>query len=130
MSKRGKQRISSQFAGVREQVKTTALDQARRIPWRRLADAVEEANRWQIFRLWVRGAVDAARSIPLVVEHEIETRIPGFLGRVEADMRVALQQDAPGHRLWNPIDAWVTVNVLRDAKSQGWPDVVDYFSSM
>ena len=130
MSTRRKQQISSQFAGVREQVKAKALEQARRVPWPRLADAVEEANRWQIFSLWVRGVVDAAHGIPPVVEREIEARIPGFLARVADDMQVALKQDTPGHRLWTLIDAWVTVNVLLDAKSQGWLDAVNYFSSM
>jgi hypothetical protein len=130
MSRRGKQRISSRFAGVREQVKAKALEQSKHIPWGRLANVVEEANRWQTFSLWVRGVVDAARSIPTLVEQEIEARIPGFLARVEGDMRVALKQDAPGYRLWTFIDAWVTVNVLLDAKSQGCLDAVNYFSSM
>jgi hypothetical protein len=130
MSRRRKQQISSQFAAVREQVKAKALEQAKGVPWPRLADAVEEANRWQIFSLWVRGVVDAAHGIPPVVEREIEARIPGFLARVADDMQVALKQDTPGHRLWTLIDAWVTVNVLLDAKSQGWLDAVNYFSSM
>jgi hypothetical protein len=39
-------------------------------------------------------------------------------------------QDAPGHRLWTLVDAWVTVNVLIDAKSHGWLDAVNYFSSI
>ena len=130
MSRQRKQQISSQFAGVREQVKAKALEQAKRVPWPRLADAVEEANRWQIFSLWVRGVVDAAHGIPPVVEREIEARIPGFLARVADDMQVALKQDTPGHRLWTLIDAWVTVNVLLDAKSQGWLDALNYFSSM
>jgi hypothetical protein len=72
--------------------------------------------------------VDAAGGIPPVVEREIETRIPGFIERVKAE--TSPKQDAPGHRLWNLVDAWVTVNVLLDAKSQGWLDAVNYFSSM
>jgi hypothetical protein len=130
MSKRRQQQISSEFADLREQVKARAIKQARRVPWRSLANTVDEANRWEMFTLWLRAVVDAARSIPPVVEREIETRIPGFLARFELDLRDALKQDAPGHRLWNLVGSWTADNVFAEPRAQGWLDAVRYFSSM
>jgi hypothetical protein len=130
MSKPKTQRISNEFANVREQVKARALDQARHVSWRRLAEAVDEANKWETFSLWLRAVVDAAKGVPPMVERELETRIPGFLARVQPEMRTALKQDALGDCLWNLVGTWVTVNVFLEPKLQGWLEAVPYFLSM
>lgn len=130
MAKRKRQRISNEFAEVGEEAKARALDQVRRVPWRRLADTVDEANGWETFNLWLRAIVDAARCIPPVVEGELNARIPGFLARIDSDMRVALTNDAPGHCLWNLVGSWMSTNVLREPKVHGWLEAVHYFSSM
>ena len=129
MAKPKKQRIVHQFAGAQEQFKNRALERAKRVPWPRLVAAVDQYNEWQVFSLWVRAVVDAAKSTTPGVEQELESRIPGFLARVENDIQAALA-DKPGHRLWSLVDSWVTSNVLLEPKVQGWLDSVHYFASM
>jgi hypothetical protein len=121
--------VGGQFTSVHEQFRQQALEQARRIPWPRLLTAVDQYNDWQVFSLWLRAVVDAARSVPPVVERELDTRIPGFLARIEQDIGESLE-DKPGHRLWNLIDSWVNANVLLAPKVGGWLDAVHYFASM
>ena len=130
MSKRKGQQVRSQLDSLHEQGKARALDQARKVPWRRLAAAVDQANHWEAFGLWLRAVVDAAKNLPPLVDQQLEAKIPGFLARVEADMRAALKKDAPGHRLWNLVSSWTAVNIFLEPKVQGWLDAVHYFSSM
>ena len=129
MTKPKKQRISHRLPGVHDRFKNRGLEQAKKVPWPRLVAAVDQYNDWQVFSLWLRAVVDAAKSVPPIVEQELESRIPGLLERVEDDIQAALA-DEPGHRLWNLVDSWVTVNILLEPKVQGWLDSVHYFASM
>jgi hypothetical protein len=88
MKKRQKP-LSRQFSGVYEQFETHALEEAKHVPWPRLAAAVDQYNEWEAFTLWLRAVGDAANGIPAVIERELEARIPGFLARVEEDLRTA-----------------------------------------
>jgi hypothetical protein len=124
-----KHRISGQSDSVQEQSRDRALEQARRVPWPRLVNAVDQYNDWQVFGLWLRAVVDAAGSIPTLVARELETRIPGFLPPLRQDSPAPLQ-DKPGHHLWNLVDSWVNTNVLLEANVGGWLDAVHYFASM
>jgi hypothetical protein len=119
--------LSRQFAGVYDQFESEALEDAKLVPWPRLAAAVDQYNEWEAFTLWLRAVGDAAKGIPAMVERELETRIPGFLARVKEDLRAA-PHDEPGHRMWNLVGDWVTVNILFDAKTQGWLDAVQHFA--
>jgi hypothetical protein len=126
-SKKRQKPLSRQFAGVYEQFRDRALEQAQLVPWPRLAAAVEQYNEWESFSLWLRAVGDAANGIPPMVGQELEARIPGFLARVEEDVRAA-PEDKPGHRMWNLVGDWVTVNILFEAKTQGWLDAVRHFA--
>jgi hypothetical protein len=119
--------LSRQSAGVYEEFETQALEEAKHVPWPRLAAAVDQYNEWEAFSLWLRAVGDAANGIPAVVEGELEARIPGFLARVEEDLRTA-PEDEPGHRMWNLVGDWMTVNIVFDAKTQGWLDAVHHFA--
>jgi hypothetical protein len=119
--------LSQQFAGFSKQFESQALEQAKRVPWPRLAAAVDQYNEWEAFTLWLRAVGDAANAVPAVVERELETRIPGFLARVKEDL-LAAPEDEAGHRMWNLVGDWVTVNVLFDAKTHGWLAAVHHFS--
>ena len=111
---------------IREQ----ALEQAKRVPWRRIAAIVDEVNEWEEFSLWVRAVVDGAGAIPELVRHELETRIPGFLARVQGEKHGPTARSAPGHRLWNLIGSWMDSTILFEPKTEGWLDAVTFFSTM
>jgi len=130
MSKATTQEFGSDYANVREQVKARALDQARHVPWRHLAEVVDEANKWEAFNLWLRAVVDAAHGLPPLVEHELEARLPGFLATLaRPQMRAAMRQGPPGYCLWNLVGTWVTVNVFLEPHLEGWLEAVPYFLS-
>ncbi|HZT32734.1 MAG TPA: hypothetical protein VFA33_22795 [Bryobacteraceae bacterium] len=120
---------SDEFADLVEHVKARALDQARHVPWRRLAHAVDEANQWEAFNLWLRAVADAARCIPPVIERELEARIPGLLAQHHSEMGAASIQGALGYWLWNLVGTWVTVNLFLEPKLQGWLDAIPFFLS-
>jgi hypothetical protein len=130
MAKRTNQGIASQYPGVLDQVKERALEQARRVPWTKLAAAVQKANEWETFTLWLRAVVDAAGKIPLIVDRELETRVPGLIKAVETQMPPVLNADAPGHELWNLAYDWGIANIFSEPYRNGWLDAVHYFSSM
>src|ERR1035438_7729644 len=47
---------------VRHQTELRALEQARRVPWQRLAAVADEYTEWEVLGLWVRaGAEDLGR---------------------------------------------------------------------
>src|SRR5208283_2375587 len=68
------QRGGSPIDRVRQQTERRALEQAKRVPWKRLAEAADEYTDWQVFTLWLRAVVEAAKCIPAMVEHELESR--------------------------------------------------------
>jgi hypothetical protein len=76
---------------VRQQTERRALEQARRVPWKRLAEAAEEYTDWQVFTLWLRAVVEAAGSIPPMVAQEMESRTPQLLGRIRPDVEAAVK---------------------------------------
>ena len=76
------QRGGSIIVRVRQQTERRALEQARRVPWKRLAEAAEEYTDWQVFTLWLRAVVEAAGNIPAMVAEEMESRTPQLLGRI------------------------------------------------
>ena len=108
-----------------------AIEQAKRVPWRRLAETADEYSTWQIFTLWVRARVDGSKHIPAAARSEVDLRAPGFfkvLGpKVE---RAAKQAHHPGEVAWEALDCWAEMNVFLPAKREGWLDAVRYFSAM
>jgi hypothetical protein len=130
MPKRTNQGIASQYPGVLEQVKERAFEQSRHVQWTKLAAAVQEANEWETFTLWLRAVVDAAGEIPSTLEHELESRVPDFLKTIEPNLPVILKADAPGHELWNLAYDWGVLNIFGESYRDGWLDAVHYFSSM
>ena len=58
---------------VRQQTERRALEQGKLVPWKRLAEAADEYTDWQVFALWSRAVVEAARSIPAMVELEMDS---------------------------------------------------------
>jgi hypothetical protein len=117
------------YDALTEAVKARALDQARHVPWRRLAEAVDEANNWEVFNLWLRAVADASGRIPPAVERELETRIPGLLAQHHSEIQTASMRGALASWLWNLVGTWVTVNLFLEPKLQGWLDAIPFFLS-
>ena len=116
---------------VRRQTERRALEQAKRVPWKRLAAAADEYTEWQVFSLWLRAAVEAAKSVPAMVVQEMEFRAPQLLGRILSDVGAAVTSGSgPGARAWQDVSHWAEVNVFIGAKREGWLDAIQYFSSV
>jgi len=116
---------------VRHQTERRALEQAKRVPWKRLAIAADEYTEWQVFGLWIRAVVEAARSIPAMVAQEMESRAPQALEGIRPNVEAAVKNgNGAGTRIWQGVSLWTEMNVFTAAKRAGWLDAVRYFSSM
>ena len=63
-----------------------AIEQAKRVPWRRLAETADEYSDWQLFTLWVRARVDVAKHVPAAARSEMERRAGWAIGTGETGM--------------------------------------------
>ena len=115
---------------VRHQTELLALQQAKRVIWKRLAAAADEYTEWQVFGLWLRAVVQAAGKIPVMVAQEMESRAPQLLDRIRPNVEAAFNGNDPGVRIWHDVSLWAEMNVLIAARRGGWLDAVRYFSSM
>jgi hypothetical protein len=116
---------------VRRQTERRALEQAKRVPWKRLAEAADEYTDWQVFTLWLRAVVEAAGSIPAMVVQEMESRTPRLLERVRPGVEAAVKNgNGSGARIWQDVSRWAEMNAFIGAKRAGWLDAVRYYSSM
>ena len=116
---------------VRHQTELRALEQARRVPWQRLAAVADEYTEWEVFGLWVRAVVEATGGIPAMVALEMESRAPLLLAGIRPDLDAAVRNGSgPGARIWEDVSLWTEMNVFIAAKRADWLDAVRYFSSM
>lgn len=116
---------------VRHQTERRALEAANRVSWKRLATAADEYTEWQVFSLWLRAVVEAAKSVPEMVVQELESRAPQLLGPTSSDVEAAVTNGSGAvTRIWQDVSQWVDVNVFTTAKRDGWLDAVRYFSAM
>jgi hypothetical protein len=115
---------------VRLQTERLALQQAKRVIWKRLAATADEYTEWQLFGLWLRAVVQAAGSIPAIVAQEMERKAPQLLDRIRPNLEAAFHGNDPGVRIWQDVSLWAEMNVFIAARRGGWLDAVRYFSSM
>ena len=113
---RKRQQTKPTVAGAYQTYQKIAQDEARCIPWPQLMQVVEESLRWEVFVLWIRAVVNAAEGVPPVIERELESRMPGFLARVQEELETAREV---GERLWNLVGAWISTHVLLQPKVEG-----------
>ena len=119
------------MARVRNATQRRALEQAKRVPWQRLAKAADEFIQWHVFTLWVRATVDAANSLPAAVRAEVELRAPGVARALLPRVKSAINRgDRPGSVAWEDIRCWAEMNVFLSARREGWLDAIRYFSDM
>ena len=121
------QRGGSLIDRVRQQTERRALEQAKRVPWKRLAEAADEYTDWQVFTLWLRAVVEAAGSIPAMVAQEMESRTPRLLERIRPEVEEAAKNgNGLGARIWQDASRWAEMSVFIGAKRAGWLDAVRY----
>ena len=111
---------------VRRQAETRALDEARTVPWKILADAAGEYTEWQAFALWLRALLDACEGLPVEVALEIEKRSPVLASRTRMPGNTSLSR---GSRAWQDVIDWAESNIFVQAKGERWLNAVRYFSS-
>ncbi|MGH9439192.1 MAG: hypothetical protein ACRD22_15165, partial [Terriglobia bacterium] len=109
-----------------------ALDQARRVSWKRLAEAADQYTEWHVFSLWLRAVVDAAHTLPEIVKSEIKNRVPDLWTAWQPSKCIGAieQATSPGARLWQEVWQWAEANVFLSAKTENWLEAVRYFSSV
>ena len=112
---------------IRQQTEIRALDEARKVPWRTLANAAEEYTEWQVFALWLRAVLDAGEALPGEVAIEIERRSPALLSRIDSELRITAH--APGAKVWEDVNEWTEAEVFAEAVRGGWLNAIRYFSS-
>src|SRR5450755_366995 len=96
---------------VRHQTELRALEQARRVTWRRLAAVADEYTEWHVFGLWVRAVVEATGSIPAIVAQEVESRTPLLLAGIAPDLDVVVRNGGgPGAGTWEAVSRWTETN--------------------
>jgi len=118
-------------ARVRNATERRALEQAKRVPWPRLAKAVDEYTDWHVFALWARAMVETANNVPPTVQSEIERRAPGAFSALYPKVGAMINRRAhPGVVAWEEVICWAEMNVFLAAKRGGWLDALRYFSAM
>ena len=131
MSSQRNRRDGTLVDRVRQQTERRALEQAKRVPWKRLAAVADEYTEWQVFSLWIRAVVEAAKSLPATVVQEMGGRAPQLLGHIGADADAAVTSGgALGTWVWQEISEWADANIFINAKRENWLDAVRYFSAM
>jgi hypothetical protein len=116
---------------VRRQTERRALEQARRVPWKHSAEAVEECTDWQVFTLWLRSVVEAAGNIPAMVASEMESRTPQLLSRIRPAVEAAVKNGmARLPRFGTMPAAGRRPTSLSVRARAGWSEAVGCFSSM
>jgi hypothetical protein len=118
-------------ARVRNATARRALEQAKRVPWPRLAEAVDEYTQWHTLALWVRAAVEISNNVPPIVQSEMERRAPGALIALHSKVNATISRGTrPGVAAWDEVICWAEMNVFLAAKRGGWLDALRYFSAM
>lgn len=118
-------------ARVRNATGRRALEQAKRVPWPRLAKAANEYTDWHVFALWARAMVETANNVPPAVKSEIERRAPGAFRALRSKVEATITRGAhPGVVAWEEVICWAEMNVFLAAKRGGWLDALRYFSAM
>jgi hypothetical protein len=112
---------------VRQYAEVRALDEAKKVPWRLLANAADEYTEWQIFALWLRAVLNVCEVLPAEVANEVETRSPALLSQVQS--RFDILAPPRGGAVWEAVNDWAESTVFVEAKRDRWLNAIRYFSS-
>lgn len=97
-------------------------EQSLRVPWSRLAAAVDQIVEWRAFSLWVRAIAETETSLPEFVREAIEERCPGFLQ--------GMVFSGTADTLWTELLAWSEQQVFTQAMQDGWIEAAHYYSGL
>lgn len=112
---------------VRQYAEIRALDEAKKVPWRLLANAANGYTEWQVFALWLRAVLDFCEELPTEVANEVETRSPALLSQLESHL--ATLERPRGNPAWEAVIDWAESTVFVEAKRDRWLNAIRYFSS-
>ena len=112
---------------VRQYAEIRALDEAKRVPWRFLANAADEYTEWQFFALWLRAVMDVSEALPVEIAHEVKVRSPAMLSLLGDRLRSF--EPSRGGATWEVVTDWAESTVFVAAKRDGWLNAIRYFSS-
>ena len=110
---------------VQLDTKQKALQQALRVPWRRLEEAASAYVESHIFILWVRAIAEVKTELPEIVVSALERFCPGFLDEDSLERKQRPRQQG---FLWHSLEEWIAARKFADAKTQGWFDAVMYYA--
>lgn len=122
MARRDFQKLAVQ---LQLDTKQKALQQALRVPWRRLEETASAYVESHIFVLWVRAIAELKGEIPEIVVSALERRCPGFL---DTDAHERKQRPRQQRFLWHSLEEWIAAREFVDPKTQGWFDAVMYYA--
>lgn len=112
---------------VHDMSRREARQQAKRIPWERLAFAVEQYLEWRAFLLWFRAIAEAECGVPPWLSEILETRCPGLLpaarGTEKSHARAAASE------FWLELSHWIDARLFREASEEGWLPALRYYAS-
>ena len=112
---------------VRQYAEIQALDEAKKVPWKLLANAANDYTEWQVLALWVRAVVDVCEQMPAQVASEAERRSPTLLSELESRLGTVVPRR--GGAAWEAVTDWAESNVFVEAKRDRWLNAIRYFSS-
>jgi hypothetical protein len=103
------------------------LDEAKKVPWRLLANAANGYTEWQVFALWLRAVLDFYEELPAEVANEVEARSPALASQLES--KLGTLERPRGSAAWEAVIDWAESTVFLDAKRDRWLNAIRYFSS-
>ena len=112
---------------VRQHAETRALNEAKKVPWRLLANAAHGYTEWQVFGLWLRAVLDCCEELPAEVANEVETRSRALLSHLKSELGTL--EHPRGNAAWEAVTDWSESTVFAEAKRNRWLNAVRYFSS-
>jgi len=112
---------------VRQYAEIRALDEAKKVPWRLLANAANDYTEWQVLALWVRAILDVSEHLPAEIASELERRSPALLSELES--RLGTVVPPRGGAAWEAVTDWAESTAFVEAKRDRWLNATRYFSS-
>jgi hypothetical protein len=112
---------------VRQHAEIRALNEAKRVPWRTLANAADQYTEWQVFALWLRAVLDVCEALPAEVAEEIEKRSPFLLAGVESARCNTAR--SLGSIVSEDVTHWAESNIFAEPRRERWLTAIRYFSS-
>ncbi|HWR16854.1 MAG TPA: hypothetical protein VN577_18650 [Terriglobales bacterium] len=110
----------STAAPLQRLAQARADDEARTIPWQRLAATRTHYIEWLEFCLWVRSITEAERGMPEWLSTIVNERCPGFVPGEKGGASIPLL----GPRL----EDWMNEHIFGFARREGWFNAIEFYA--